>query len=291
MGFKKAEKKKKRTLFGGTSKNYRSRIDKRDEIDDEDDDGSPRASGATRTLDIVRTVFTWVIVALAVFMMIFTIVSVNTFDRNDRSLFGYKFFIVQTDSMSATDFDAGDVVVSKEVDNLSALREGDIITFVSQNSQNFGETVTHKIRKVTTDSNGNRAFVTYGTTTNTDDETLVLDAYVVGQYQFRVPNVGAFFLFLKTTPGYILCILIPFLLIILSQGVDCIRLFRKYKGEQMDALEAEREKIEAEREESRRMMEELLALKAQLAKSEAAPGAEPAPAEPAEEKSSENIKA
>ena len=39
-------------------------------------------------------------VALAVFMMIFTIVSVSTFDRADRNLFGYKAFIVLSDSMS-----------------------------------------------------------------------------------------------------------------------------------------------------------------------------------------------
>ena len=58
----------------------------------------------------------WLMVALAVFMMIFTIVSVSTFDRADRSLFGYKAFIVLSDSMSKTDFNAGDLVLVKEID-------------------------------------------------------------------------------------------------------------------------------------------------------------------------------
>ncbi len=40
----------------------------------------------------------------------------NTFDRADRSLFGYKAFIVLSDSMSATDFSAGDLVLSKAND-------------------------------------------------------------------------------------------------------------------------------------------------------------------------------
>ena len=38
----------------------------------------------------------------------------------DRSLFGYKAFIVLSDSMKATDFDAGDLVLVKEVDPRNA---------------------------------------------------------------------------------------------------------------------------------------------------------------------------
>lgn len=60
-------------------------------------------------------------------------------------------------------------------------------------------------------------------------------------------------------------ILIPFLLLILIQGLNCIKLFRRYKREQMAEMQAEREKLEAERAESQKMMEELQALKAQLA--------------------------
>ena len=69
-----------------------------------------------KALKIIRSIFAWLMVALAVFMMLFTIVSVSTFDRTDRSLFGYKAFIVLSDSMSRTDFNAGDLVLVKEVD-------------------------------------------------------------------------------------------------------------------------------------------------------------------------------
>ena len=34
-----------------------------------------------KVLNIIRSIFVWLMVALAVFMMIFTIVSVSTFDR------------------------------------------------------------------------------------------------------------------------------------------------------------------------------------------------------------------
>ena len=42
-------------------------------------------------------------------MMVFTMISVNTVNRSGRDLFGYKFFIVQSDSMSATDFSVGGI--------------------------------------------------------------------------------------------------------------------------------------------------------------------------------------
>ena len=71
---------------------------------------------------------------------------------------------------------------------------------------------------------------------------------------------------MKTTPGYIVCILVPFLLLILLEGVRCVRLFRSYKAEQQAELQAERDKIEADRAETQRMMQELLELKAQMAK-------------------------
>ncbi len=211
----------------------------------------------------VRNILVGLVVVLAVCMMIFTVVSVSTFDRSDRSLFGYKAFIVLSDSMSKTDFDAGDLVLVREVDP-ATLQEGDIIAYISQNQENYGATVTHKIRKLTTDAGGEPGFVTYGTTTDTDDELVVTYPYVLGKYSGRIPKVGTFFQFLKSTPGYIVCILIPFLLLILLEGIRCIRLFRKYKAEQQAELQAERDKIEADRAETQRMMQELLQMKAQM---------------------------
>ena len=124
-------------------------------------------------------------------------------------------------------------------------------------------------------------YVTYGTNTGTDDEALVEPEYVLGAYSGKLSALGNFFAFVKSTPGYIVCILVPFLLLILYNGVNVIRLFRKYRREQMEVMQAERDKIEEERAENQRMMQELLALKAQLDKKEGGEGTPPA--EPASE--------
>ena len=245
---------------------------------------------AKKILNIALKVVTWLLVAFTVFMMIFTIVTVTTVDRNDRSIFGIKFYIVQTDSMSLSEnnkdmdvhFNAGDIVIIKNVDDPRALQAGDVIAFMSTNSVSYGETVTHMIHEVKKTEDGKvLGYVTYGTNTGTDDEALVEPEYVLGAYSGKLPGVGNFFAFVKSTPGYIVCILVPFLLLILYNGVNVIRLFRKYKREQMEAMQAEKDKLEAERAENQRMMQELLALKAQLDKKEGGEGTPPA--EPASE--------
>lgn len=196
-------------------------------------------------------------------MTIFTVISVNTFNRNDRSIWGYKAYIVNTDSMSKTDFKAGDLILVKETDP-STLKAGDIITYMSQNTESFGETITHKIRKLTTDARGNPGFVTYSTTTDQDDDTIVTYMYVLGKYEKTIPNVGYFFNFMKTPQGYITCIFVPFMILIIYQAVNFVMVFRRYKKEQVAEMEEERKRIDTEREQNLKMMEELQALKKQL---------------------------
>ena len=213
---------------------------------------------------VVSTIFVWIMVIIAVGMMIFTVVSVNTFNRNDRDLFGYRAYIVLSDSMSATDFDAGDLILVKQVDP-NTLQPGDIIAYTSQNSENYGETVTHKIRSLTTNENGEPGFITYGTTTNTDDEAVVTFPFILGKYEMRLPKVGTFFQFVRSTTGYIVCILVPFMLLILYQGLNCVRAFRLYKAEQMAELQAEKDAIEKQRQQSEMMMQQLLQMQQQMA--------------------------
>lgn len=75
-----------------------------------------RSERENEGLKTAKNILVWIVAIFAIGMMIFTIISVTTFDRADRKLFGYSAFIVMSDSMSATDFDAGDLVLIKETD-------------------------------------------------------------------------------------------------------------------------------------------------------------------------------
>lgn len=222
---------------------------------------------------IAIRILTGVLIAFTVIIMIFTVISVTTLDRNDRNLFGFKFYIVQTDSMSLSDknahldvhFDAGDIILVKKVKNPFALQSGDIISFISTNEESYGETITHMIREPRYKTSGELiGYVTFGTNTDSNDANIVEPEYILGQYAAKLPKIGYFFSFIKTTPGYIICILIPFLLLIAYNGVDVVRLFKKYKKEQNAILDAEKAEIAAEREKNEEMLKELLELKKQL---------------------------
>lgn len=238
-----------------------------------------------KVLNVVKDVFTWLMLAIALIAMIFTTFTVTTFDKTDRDVFGYKFFIVNSDSMEKTDFAAGDLVIVKELDDYSKFQPGDIISFISTDSANFGETVTHKIRKRTTveDPTTGRtegAYITYGTTNDTgkldengvganDDKIPVTYGYILGEYKMTIPKLGTFFQFMKTPAGYVVCIFLPFFLLILLQGVNTIKVFRQYKKQQLAEVQAEREQVEVERQETQKVMAELLQLKAQLEEAKA----------------------
>ena len=213
-----------------------------------------------KVFNAIMSVLSTLMMIVAVCVMVFTIISVNTFNRQDRSLMGYKAFIVLSDSMSATDFDAGDLVLTKDV-NPAELQEGDIIAYISENPDNYGEVVTHKIRTVNSDG----TFTTYGTTTDTDDAYPVSWEQVLGKYDKAIPKVGAFFNFLKTTPGYICCIFVPFALLIMMQGLNTVKLFKQYKREQQEDIDRQKAELEQERLETKAMMEELLAMKREMA--------------------------
>lgn len=230
-----------------------------------------------KLVNICMKFISWILIVFTVFMMIFTIVSVTTVDRNDRSIFGVRFYIVQTDSMSKSEnnkdmdihFNAGDIVLIKDLsDNEKAeLKAGDVIAFISTNDDSYLETITHMIREVKKSEDGEvLGFVTYGTNTGTNDEKVVEPEYILGKYTGKLPGVGNFFAFVKSTHGYIVCILVPFLLLILYNGVNVIRLFRQYKKEQTAVMEAERAEIAEERKKNEDMLRELQALKEQLEK-------------------------
>ena len=244
-------------------------------------------------LSIIVTVLTWMVVAFAVFVMIFTIVSMNVVGKNEAEIFGHRFYIVKTDSMSLSEnnkdmdvhINAGDMIIVKTPTDAERykLEAGEIITFISKNEDTYGEPVTHMILQREYDENGKFiGYTTFGTNTGEADKVVVEPDYILGTYVSVIPVLGHFFAFLKTVPGYIVCILIPFLLLIIYQGVNCIRLFRRYKKEQMDEMQAERDQIEEERKASAEMLKELQALKEQLAAQQAA-------AKPDEPKSEEKV--
>nr|WP_317413321.1 signal peptidase I [uncultured Solibaculum sp.] len=214
-----------------------------------------------KALHTIGRVLTSLILIFSIFIMIFTVLSVTMVNKENATLFGYKPYIVLSDSMN-TEFQVGDMAVSKQVDP-STLKPGDIITYRSIDPANYGEMVTHKIREETT-YEGKPAFITFGTTTGVDDTYPALQENIFGKYVFHLPKMGYFFQFLKSTAGYITLILIPFLVLIILQSIKFVRLFRQYKREQMEEVDTQKAEAQAQLEEARKEREKTEAMLAEM---------------------------
>lgn len=207
-------------------------------------------SKAKKALKITGNVLTVAVAILVVIMTVLTVFSM-VFNRDGTaSVFGVQAYVVQSDSMTP-EFAAGDVIFSEEV-NPEELVAGDIITFISRDSASYGQTITHCIREVTT-HNGELAFITYGIATGVDDGTPAVASDVLGRYTFRIAGLGSFFEFLKSVPGYIVCILLPFLVIIGLQVANIVSAVRAARAEKVAAAAAERSRVEALEEEVARL--------------------------------------
>ncbi len=207
-------------------------------------------SKAKKALKITGNVLTVAVAILVVIMTVLTVFSM-VFNRDGTaSVFGVQAYVVQSDSMTP-EFAAGDVIFSEEV-NPEELVAGDIITFISRDSASYGQTITHCIREVTT-YNGELAFITYGIATGVDDGTPAAASDVLGRYTFRIAGLGSFFEFLKSVPGYIVCILLPFLVIIGLQIANIVSAVRAARAEKAAAAAAERSRVEALEEEVARL--------------------------------------
>ena len=227
-----------------------------------------------KVLGVINRILVRLLVIFSIITMVITVVTVLTVDKKDRSIFGFRFYVVESDSMSLSEnnkdmdvhFDKGDIVIVRNVKVGTPLEPGDIISFYSLNADTYSKTVTHMIREVKWADDGSvKGYVTFGTNTGSNDGVMVDPVYVYGRYVGMLPDVGDFFTDMKTTKGYIIFVLIPFLILIAYYTVNLVQTLRKYHGQQIETeLRDERSRLEAERAETQRMMQELMALKAQL---------------------------
>lgn len=151
--------------------------------------------------------------------------------------------IVMTDSMYP-EIQSGDLILSHKED-AENVKVGDIITFFDP-AGNGTSVVTHRVAEITTDDDGNLAWITKGDANNTEDQAEVPAKNLVGVYQQRFAKLGNVAMFMQTTQGLIICVICPIILLI---AYDMIRrrIYEKSKKKDTDALLAELEELRAEK--------------------------------------------
>ena len=159
---------------------------------------------------------------------------------------GWAPLIVLTDSMKGgeANINGGDLIFVKS-GAPEEVAVGDVIAFFDPASKS-GSILTHRVVRVETAEDGSLEFITKGDANNTEDKDAVPEANLVGEYQFRIAGAGTVAMFMQTTEGLIVCVVIPLVLLI---GYDMVRrkLYEKSKKKDTDALLAELEALKAEK--------------------------------------------
>lgn len=158
---------------------------------------------------------------------------------------GYCPLIVLTGSMEPEIKD-GDLIIVKQIDG-NDVKVGDVISFFDPESTS-NSVLTHRVTEIINE-NGSLSFRTKGDANNTEDKMAVPEDELVGIYKSRIPGAGNIAMFMQSTAGLVICVILPLILLV---GYDIIRRRRYEKENQKDtaALLAELEALKAQKAEA-----------------------------------------
>ena len=143
------------------------------------------------------------------------------------TVLGHKVLTVISGSMEPA-IHTGDVIVVKPVsDPERGVRDGDVITFRSQERSDM--LITHRVEGTILINGVPTAYVTKGDANESIDTTPVRPEQIVGVYQWRVPYFGYFSAFIRQPLGVVLCVILPGVIII---GLEFRKLWQAVADEE-----------------------------------------------------------
>jgi len=182
----------------------------------------------------ISGMITTVLLLVLILMLIFTISSKINGGR--PNLFGYEILTVLSGSMEPK-IQTGSLIAVKPVADLNSLHVGDVITY--QSPDNPDMLITHRIVEVR-EANGEISFITKGDNNDSPDIAPVPSTHVVAKYQnISIPYLGYILSFSKTKPGIILMMIIPGVILVVSQLINIWRIFSS-----MEEKKEEKEEIQ-----------------------------------------------
>lgn len=132
----------------------------------------------------------------------------------ESGIFGYRTFVIVTRSMSPI-LEIGDVIVIKKVEP-STIKEGDVVTYLGEESDFKGKIVTHLVKDIDKDEQGNYLFYTKGNVTNMMDP-VVREDQLYGKLVYRLYIISLVSKLIRSKYGFIALIFVPLVIILIKQ--------------------------------------------------------------------------
>lgn len=199
---------------------------------------------------VISDILLIILIILAIIITVMTLTTKNS-ESGIGNILGYTPFSIQSDSMAPT-FTTGDLIITKEVDDVNELKIGDVITYTTVITDRDGKKIrsfnTHRIHDIELNTDGTvKSFVTKGDGVGTEDNTMVLPDEVVakqvnsgmdenGKYSegLMIANFGSALNFLQSRTGFMICIIIPLALFFIWQIYKLIAMFMEAKAADID---------------------------------------------------------
>ena len=192
-----------------------------------------------KILTVIGTILC--VILLPILIINLTLIAKSYINEEEVPSIGGVFpMIVLTDSMYPV-IESGDLIICHTLE-AEDVKVGDVITFYDPMG-NGTSVVTHRVLEIS-EKDGRPQFVTKGDNNNVEDQVPVDAEDLIGIYQKRIPKAGNVAMFMQTTPGLIVCVVCPIILLV---GYDMLRRrkYEKTKQQDTDALLAELEALRA----------------------------------------------
>lgn len=202
-----------------------------------------KTSTTHKVLTVIGTVMC--IILLPILLINLTLI-IKSYTNQDEvpSIGGYLPLIVLTDSM-CPEIESGDLIICHTAD-AGEIKVNDVISFFDPAGHGTS-VVTHRVIEIV-EEDGELFFRTRGDNNNTEDKDLVPAENLVGVYQKRIAGGGNIAMFMQSTTGLIICVVLPIILL-MAYDVICRRIYEKNRQSDNAALLAELEALRAEKAE------------------------------------------
>lgn len=174
------------------------------------------------------------IIAIILIYNIILIIISSSSKMSIINIFGYKSYIIKTNSMEPT-INVSDVVVSKKAKEKD-IKTGDVITFLKD-----GEVITHRITKISTEE-GRIQYTTKGDNNNIEDTFKITYDNIEGKHILTIPYLGK-----------IMQILDNKMLVLIITLIVLIYLFIRIQNQEKKEYRREKKKIDAKNREKEKI--------------------------------------
>lgn len=221
-------------------------------------------SGFKGVFKFISNVFSWtilvIVIILACFLAYYTINS--RLHGKDFKPFISLYKIV-SGSMEPN-IKIYDVVISKKVNSPKDIKVGDVITFISSSPLTRGYTITHRVIEVTNTEKG-YVYKTKGDNNLTPDASPAEFNKILGKVIIKIPQLGRLQEFISTQSGWLLVIVLPALVIIIT---DILKIFKLVGVKnQIEKIDEDNKRIKNVRAEKEALRKEEIKKRLKLEKS------------------------